>query len=440
MRKSIALSGAALLLLCASAGAQNPVIRDQFAADPTARVFDGKVYLYPSHDIISPVEPERRWFSMADYHVFSSENLIDWTDHGTILSQENVPWGNPEGYSMWAPDCVYKDGKYYFYFPDAPKEGRGFNVGVAVATSPAGPFVPETHQIKGVMGIDPCVLIDTDGSAYLYWSGMGLQVVKLKDNMTEIDGAPVRLDEKLPGGFKEGPFAFKKDGKYYLTYPWVQDKTETLAYAMSDSPMGPFEFKGLIMEQHQDGCWTNHHSLVEYEGQWYLFYHHNDYSPQFDKNRSARIDKVIFNADGTIQPVTPTYRGVGITPARSKVQLDRYSAIYPVGTGIDFLNPDNTFEGWYVSLGRPGVWVKYNDIDFGAQSPAEVKVRLRSSAKGTLAISVGEEPAFVTVNLPKAGKWVEVSAKLSSEVTGVKSIMATLQSGAGVEIDWIEFK
>ena len=140
MNHKVIIASAAALSLASAAFAQNPVIRDQFTADPTARVFEGKVYVYPSHDIISPVEPERKWFSMADYHVFSSEDLIDWQDHGVILSQENVPWGNPEGYSMWAPDCVYKNGKYYFYFPNAPKSGRGFAVGVAVADKPYGPF------------------------------------------------------------------------------------------------------------------------------------------------------------------------------------------------------------------------------------------------------------------------------------------------------------
>ena len=114
--------------------AQNPVIRDQFAADPTARVFNNKVYVYPSHDIMPPAGQRQDWFCMADYHVFSSENLTDWTDHGMIISQEIVPWGNPEGYSMWAPDCVYKNGKYYFYFPNAPKGGRGFGIGVAWAS------------------------------------------------------------------------------------------------------------------------------------------------------------------------------------------------------------------------------------------------------------------------------------------------------------------
>lgn len=438
--KRLSISLGLALLLAASAGAQNPIIRDQFTADPTARVFEGKVYMYPSHDIISPVEPERKWFSMADYHVFSSENLMDWTDHGVILSQENVPWGKPDGYSMWAPDCVYKNGKYYFYYPDAPKSGRGFAVGVATSTSPSGPFVPEKESIKGVMGIDPCVLIDKDGSAYIYWSGMGLQVAKLKDNMFELDGAPRRLDENLPAGFKEGPFAFEKDGRYYLTYPWVQDKTETLAYAMSDNPMGPFEFKGLIMQQSPTGCWTNHHSLVEYKGQWYLFYHHNDYSPQFDKNRSARIDKVIFNADGTIQPVTPTYRGVGNMPARSRIEIDRYSALCPVGASIDFLDPANTFAGWFVTLDRPSVWVRYADVDFTESSPASVKMRVRSKDGGKVSICVAEDPAFVEVKIPRSKGWTEVKATLSKPVTGLQTLTATLVEGGSVDIDWIIFE
>ena len=122
-------------LAAIGARAQNPIITNQFTADPTARVFNGRLYLFPSHDIISPVEPKKKWFSMADYHMFSSTDLTEWTDHGVILSQEQVPWGKPDGYSMWAPDCVEKDGKYYFFFPDAPKEGRGFNIGVAIANN-----------------------------------------------------------------------------------------------------------------------------------------------------------------------------------------------------------------------------------------------------------------------------------------------------------------
>lgn len=147
--------------------AQNPIISGQFTADPTARVFNGKIYVYPSHDIKAPEGQRQDWFCMEDYHVFSSEDLVNWTDHGMILSQDDVPWVKPKSYSMWAPDCVEKNGRYYFYFPSTPTNGRGFGIGVAVGNSPEGPFRPMWRPIEGIAGIDPGVLIDDDGQAYI---------------------------------------------------------------------------------------------------------------------------------------------------------------------------------------------------------------------------------------------------------------------------------
>ncbi|MBO6029836.1 MAG: family 43 glycosylhydrolase, partial [Bacteroidales bacterium] len=287
--KRFILPVAALLLSC-GLFAQNPIIKGLYSADPTARVFNGKVYLFPSHDIISPVEPERKWFCMEDYHVFSSEDLVNWTDHGVILDQKNVPWGNPEGYSMWAPDCVEKDGKYYFYFPNASKVGRGFAVGVAVADRPEGPYIPEPEPIEGINGIDPCVLQASDGNAYIFWGNgrcakLDPSMKKLADDNPkttmkwgnrEMEMVGVNCLQGLPSRQAEGPFAFEKDGNFYLTYPYVKENTEVLAYAMSKNPMGPYEYTGIIMERSQNECWTNHHSIVNYKGQWYLFYHHND--------------------------------------------------------------------------------------------------------------------------------------------------------------------
>ncbi|WP_297675543.1 family 43 glycosylhydrolase [uncultured Bacteroides sp.] len=422
--------------------AQNPIIRDQFTADPTARVFEGKLYVYPSHDIPSPIDRLKEWFCMADYHVFSSENLTDWTDHGVILSQENVPWVAPESYSMWAPDCVYKNGKYYFYFPSTPKgEGmRGFNIGVAVADKPYGPFTPQANPIKGVMGIDPCVLVDKDGQAYIYWSGRGMSVAKLKENMLELATEPVQI-AGLPEGFKEGPFAFERNGKYYFTFPWVKDKTETLAYAMGDSPMGPFEFKGIIMDESPVGCWTNHHSLVEYKGQWYLFYHHNDYSPEFDKNRSIRADSLFFNPDGTIQKVIPTLRGVGLTDARKEIQLDRYSRLSDKGAAIDYLNQANKFEGWKTLLSTDGAWVQYNRVDFGSQAPRKVKARVLSASGGTLQIRIdgADGTVIAEVKVPKGNQWMEIEAPVRSGKSGIHDLYVSLKGNNEVAIDWLSF-
>ena len=187
----------AALLLATAAFATNPLIMDQFTADPTARVFEGKIYVYPSHDIRPPPEYKGRpnWFVMEDYHVFSSENLTDWKDHGVIVTQTGVEWADPKAYAMWAPDCVFKDGKYYFYFPAMAKSG-GFRIGVAVADTPYGPFKPLATYIEGVKGIDPGVLIDKDGSAYLYYSLNKIFVAKLKPNMTEIEGEP-KVDKPM---------------------------------------------------------------------------------------------------------------------------------------------------------------------------------------------------------------------------------------------------
>lgn len=423
------------LLFTAGMSAQNPVIRDQYTADPTARVFDGKVWLFPSHDIISPVEPEKKWFCMADYHAFSSEDLIDWTDHGVILTQEKVPWGNPEGYSMWAPDCVRIGGKYYFVFPDAPKGRPGFAIGVAVADSPAGPYTPYEEPIPGVWGIDPCVLQASDGNIYLFWSGMGLQGARVKDDLTGLESDPVKLDGNLPQGFKEGPFVFEREGRFYLTYPWVQDKTETLAYAMSDNPLGPYVFKGIIMAQSPAECWTNHHSLVEYRGEWYLFYHHNDYSPSFDKNRSVRIDKVLFNEDGTILPVTPTLRGVGATPASGPIQIDRYSALCHQGAYIAFLDVAEPFDGWYVCLTEPGTWLRYDNVDFSEAAPGTITFRYRASVDCIASVSAGESGGLF--DLPASTSWRTVSLPAGIAATGLQNLRIGLEQGEDLQLDWI---
>lgn len=431
-----------LLLISTMSNAQNPIIRDQFTADPTARVFEGKVYLYPSHDIPSPIERLKEWFCMADYHVFSSENLTDWTDHGVIVSQERVPWIQPESYSMWAPDCVYKKGRYYFYYPSVPRgdEKQGFAIGVAIGEKPYGPFMPLFKPIEGIKGIDPCVLVDQDGQSYIYWAGRGMYMAKLKENMTELASEPVPVDG-LPEGFKEGPYVFERQGKYYFTFPWVQDQTETLAYAMGDSPMGPFEFKGIIMKQSPTGCWTNHHSIIEYQGQWYLFYHHNDYSPEFDKNRSVRVDSLFFRTDGTIQEVVPTLRGVGLSDARTRIQIDRYSGISPTGTSIAFLNEKAPFDGWITIFNKPNAWVEYNSVDFGKEQVQKIKIRARSESGGELRIETAgqSKKTIASVHIPQRNDWTEVSAPLVYAPTGIHDLRISLQKGKHIEVDWIGF-
>jgi arabinoxylan arabinofuranohydrolase len=431
------------LLLTHTAFATNPLIMDQFTADPTARVFEGKLYVYPSHDIKAPpgYKGKPNWFVMEDYHVFSSENLTDWKDHGVIVTQTDVDWVDPTAYAMWAPDCVFKDGKYYFYFPAIAKSG-GFRIGVAVADQPYGPFKPMAAPIEGVKGIDPEVLIDKDGSAYLFYSMGKIFVAKLKPNMVEIDGEPKVIENLPEKGLLEGPFAFERNGIYYLTYPHVENKIERLEYATSTSPTGPFKQAGVILDESQSGCWTVHHSILDYKGQWYLFYHDKDLSPSFDKNRSIRADKLSFNADGTIQKVTPTLRGVGLVDANSEIQIDRYSATSPEGIAVSFLDEANPHAGWKTTFGDANSWVRFDAVDFGRGAEKTVQIRAKSEAGSVLEIHLDKQdgPLLGRVKVGKGADWKVASVAAKNIPSGVHDLVVTHAGAQPVEVDWIRFR
>lgn len=427
--------------------AQNPIVRTQYSADPSARVFGDKVYLFPSHDILATEGKGRLgWFCMEDYHVFSSSNLTDWTDHGVIVQQNKVPWVRPNSYSMWAPDCIERNGKYYFYFPTAPNDtatyGRGFAIGVAIADKPEGPYVPQSTPIKGVHGIDPNVFIDKDGQPYLYWSAGNIYAAKLKENMTELASDVVTLKDLPAKGLKEGPYLFERNGIYYLTFPHVENKIERLEYATSDNPLGPFKMTGVIMDESPTGCWTVHHSVIQFKNQWYLFYHDRDYSPKFDKARSVRVDTLFFNDDGTIQKVIPTLRGVGLTNASKEIQIDRYSGKSDEGISIDFLDTLDRFKGWKTIFNGANSWIQFNRVDFGKKSCKNISARIISETGGSLQIHTNSinGPVIGEIKIPKSSEWKIVKEPIKKSQTGVQNLFVTSKDGSRIEVDWIKFE
>jgi hypothetical protein len=345
---------------------------------------------------------------------------------------------------MWAPDCIYRNGKYYFYFPAPSKDttvGRGFFIGVAVSDKPYGPFTPQPEPIKNARGIDPNVFIDKDGQAYLYWAARNIYVAKLKENMLELASKP-KVIEGLPDkGLKEGPYLFERNGIYYLTYPHVQNVTEKLEYATSNNPMGPFKVTGVIMDE-KPGCWTNHQSIIEYKDQWYLFYHHNDLSPHFDKNRSVRIDSLSFDEDGTIKKVTPTLRGVGITDASKEIQIDRYSLKSDEGVAIAFLDTLNTFGGWKTILDAAKAWIQYNGVDFESNKFKSVNVRATSKTGGILQLRLDniDGPVIAKVKIPEGSEWTVTNSPLFEYQPGIHNIIVQLKNSGNIDIDWISFK
>ncbi|MBV7531054.1 family 43 glycosylhydrolase [Chitinophaga sp. sic0106] len=283
---------------------KNPFVTDIYTADPSAHVWaDGRLYVYPSHD----VAPPKGCDLMDRYHVYSTDDMVHWKDHGEILNSGQVPWGRKEGGFMWAPDCAYKNGVYYYYFPhpSGTEWNKTWKIGVATSSKPAGDFKVQGY-IEGLESmIDPCVFTDTDGQVYFYYGGGGKCMGgKLKDNMVAIDGELKPMEGLVD--FHEASWVHKRNGIYYLSYSDNYDKDgkhNRMCYAMSNSPLGPWEYKGVYMES--TDSYTNHGSIVEYKGQWYAFYHNSSLS-NHDWLRSICVDKLYYNPDGTIQMVKQT--------------------------------------------------------------------------------------------------------------------------------------
>ena len=322
-----------LLLLTQYISAQgNPFVRHIYTADPSAHVWeDGRLYVYPSQDIAPP----RGCDLMDKYHVFSTDDMVNWVDHGQILEAKDVPWGEPladKSTFMWAPDCAYKDGKYYFYFPHPNKDpwNNNWKIGIAVSDKPASDFEVLEHTLIGLPEsgeIDPCVFIDDDGQAYFYYGGGGRCFgAKLKDNLIELDGSLQQMTGLYD--FHEGTWVFKRNGIYYLTYADGYASGNQLRYAISANPLGPWSYKGVYLRP--TSCDTSHGSIVEYKGQWWAFYHTSDLSGH-GALRSICVDKVFFNDDGTIKTVVQTkdmgspYKGI-LKTTNDVIEAEEYNS------------------------------------------------------------------------------------------------------------------
>jgi len=321
-----------------------PLVKHIYTADPSAHVFNGKIYIYPSHDIDAgeAFDDLGSHFDMQDYHVFSMDSInSEAKDNGVALHVKDVAWAEKQ---MWAPDAAHKNGKYYLYFPAKDYDGI-FRIGVAVSDSPVGPFIPQPKAIKGSFSIDPAVFEDEDGSHYMYFGGLwggqlqrwrtgtfnaehpesptahlpednqpalSCKIAKMTDDMLEFAETPkdvVILDEDrnpiLAGDnerrFFEGPWVHKYNGKYYFSYS--TGDTHFICYAISDNPYGPFTYKGKILNPVVG--WTTHHSICEVDGKWYLFYHDSSLSEGVTHLRCIKVAEITYNEDGTINTLNP---------------------------------------------------------------------------------------------------------------------------------------
>lgn len=317
---------------------KKPLVTDLFTADPSANVFGGKLYIYPSHDpdLVQEDNDNGDQYQMVDYHVYQMDDMNHFPkDLGVILHLDNVPWASRQ---LWAPDAACKNGKYYLYFPARDKQNI-FRIGVAAANKPEGPFIAQKDPIKESLSIDPCIFTDDDGSAYLTFGGLwGGQldkwisgafdpngqeppagnpavcpkIAKMRDDMLEFAESPRDLvitdstGAPLDAGahdkrYFEGPWMHKYKGTYYFSYS--TGDTHQIVYATSDNPYGPYTWRGVILLPVIG--WTTHHSIVEYQGKWYLFYHDCELSKGINYKRNIKFCELKYRADGSIETITP---------------------------------------------------------------------------------------------------------------------------------------
>lgn len=361
------------------ASADNPIVQHIFAPDPAPMVYDDTVYLYTTHD---EDETQNGFYTMLNWHCFSSKDMVNWTAHGQIWSLDDISWANDRA---WAAQCIEKDGKFYLYVP-VKATNSGICIGVAVSDSPTGPFV---DAIGGPLidegdwnDIDPTVFIDDDGQAYLYFGNPELRYVKLNDDMISYDKSVGVVKQDMtaeafgPGSegrscsYAEGPWFYKRNDLYYMVYPaFGSSGGENISYSTSTSPTGPWTFGGVVLAP--NNCYTIHPGVVDYKGHSYMFYHGNPLDKTSSFHRSVCLEEFTYNEDGSISQMEQTKEGV-----QSIQNLNPYERVEAETIawerGIDIENRSDG--GCNVRAIHDGNYIKVKDVDFGAKSPLSVSV------------------------------------------------------------------
>lgn len=446
-----------MLAATAAASAQNPVVQTCYTTDPAPMVHDDTFYIYTGHD-----ENRADFFWMQEWRVYSSKDMVNWTDHGSPLAIEDFKWADDRA---WAPQCVERDGKFYFYVPLHSSLTGAMAIGVAVGDTPVGPFKDAIGAplVDGSWDyIDPTVFVDDDGQAYLYWGNPEIYYVKLNRDMISFEGEVRKVEQTVEGFgapavklrdkntkykdmYTEGPWFYKRGGKYYLLYA-AGGVPEHISYSMSDSPEGPWKYMGEIMPLHDTGSFTNHCGVADFRGHSYFLYHTGRLPGGGGFGRSVAIEEFKYNPDGTFPVIHPTDEGVSplavFNPYR-RVQAETIA--YSSGVTTE----PNARTGVYVADIHNGDWIKVRNVDFGPDGPSRFKASVASALRGG-AIEVRMDsvagPLVARINVPGTGgweNWKTLEAKALMEVPGVHDIYFVFTGRKGPKLfnfDWWEFK
>jgi hypothetical protein len=440
----VLLALGAAVFLPATSRADNPIVQTRYTADPAPFVHEGTLYLYTTHDEDVTVND---FFTMNDWRVFSSTDVVNWTDHGSPLRYDDFSWASGDA---WAGQVTYRNGTFYFYVPVVRTSG-GNAIGVATSDSPFGPFedalgVPLITSDCG--DIDPSVFIDDDDQAYLYWGNPNLCYVKLNEDMTSYEGSVVRVpmdtagfgtrsDTERPTSYEEGPWFYKREGRYYLVYPGGP-LPEHIAYSTSDGPTGPWSYAGVIMPAEGES-FTNHPGVVDYKGKSLFFYHNGALPGGGGFKRSVCVEEFTYGADGSIPQLQMTTDGAGAADVLNPFAMTEAETI-AWESGIE--TEVNSAGGMNVTDISDGDYIKLKEVEFGAGATSfEVRVAAATGG-GAIEVRLDDSDGMLVSTCPVESTGSDQTwATQTCTVNGAsgKHDLFLRFTGSGFKFDWWQF-
>ncbi len=431
----------------ATALADNPIVQTLYTADPAPMVYDGRVYLYTGHDEDTLVNG---FYTMNDWRLYSSADMVNWTDHGSPLSYTSFTWASGDA---WAGQVVERNGTFYYYVPITQRNG-GKVLGVATASSPLGPFTDALgHPLVSTSGcIDPTVFIDDDGQAYLYWGNPDLWYVKLNADMVSYQGSPTKVTLTTAGFgtrtgdpnrttlYEEGPWFYKRGALYYMVYA-AGGIPEYISYSTSSSPTGPWTYRGVIMPS-QGKSFTNHPGVVDFQGNSYFFYHNGALPDGSGFHRSVAVEQFEYGNDGSFPTINMTSTGPAGVGHLDPYQRNEAETI-AWGSGIE--TEPCSAGGMDVSFIENGDYIKVKGVDFGEGAVSFSASVASETTGGTLELRLDSESGALVGSCAVTGTggwqtWTTTTCAVSG-AAGIHDLFLRFTGGGGYlfNFDWWQF-
>ncbi len=435
-----------LLMFALKGFSQNPIIQTLYTADPAPMVYNDKVYLYTTHD-----EDGSTWFTMNDWRLYTTTDMVNWTDHGTVLKYTDFSWGKA---NAWAAQCIERNGRFYMYVPLTGQDNQGA-IGVAVADSPYGPFIDPLGKplVKSGKGdIDPTVFIDDDGQAYLYWGNPNCYYVKLNEDMISYKGdivsVPMTVESfgKCEGNperatlYEEGPWLYKRNGLYYLLFA-AGPIPEHLGYATSNSPTGPWKYGGVLMPA-EGRSFTNHPGIIDFKGNTYLFYHNGALPGGSGFTRSVCVEELAINKDKSLPQLKMTNgvsKPLGTLNPYVKTEAETIAWSEGVKSGHD------QRVGVFVTATTNGSYTKVRNVDFQKTTARSFIARVGTTHNGNVEMEIRldkiDGPLVGTIKVPCTGgsdRWALIETHVTP-ITGIHDVFFVFKGRAASNIMYFDY-